>query len=455
MAHRLLVIEDVSLAPRESLDCLLSLDPDLTCEYIRWESLEVEKLMASDAQLIVTLPAAETGRAISLFNWLSGHALAAPILAVLPRESDEKLLRIASEAAADFLFWPLRKDEFVRRVERILGREVNDPESIRRRLTQEIGLAQLVGKDAAFVRAIEQIPLIARSDVPVLLLGETGTGKELCARAIHHLSRRAEFPFIPVECGAIPEHLAENELFGHRRGAFTDARTDQKGLAAMAERGTLFLDEVDALSPAAQAKLLRFLQEGTYRALGAEQFTPANVRIVAATNCDLEARIRDNQFRSDLYFRLNVLELRLPALRDRRGDIALLAHHFMRSISKQAPAQEKALSPGALRMLEEYDWPGNLRELFNVLQRAMVFCPGTQILPTNIALRGSFGASAGTVVNFRRARMQAIESFERVYVEDMLRKHRGNITRAAAEAGKDRRAFGRLVKKYGIDRKTI
>ena len=455
MARRLLVIEDESVASRESLGRLLLLEAGFSCEYVRWESLATERLIASNAQLIVALPVREASRAMNLLNWLHGHPIATPTLAVLPSESDDELVRMASEAAADFILGPLRKGEFVSRVERILGKEGDDAESIRYRLTQEMGLAELVGKEASFMQAIEKIPMIAKNDAPVLLLGETGTGKELCARAIHYLSRRASFPFIPVECGALPEHLAENELFGHRRGAFTDAHTDQKGLAGMAEHGTLFLDEVDALSLAAQAKLLRFLQEGTFRALGADRFTRANVRVVAATNCNLETRLREKQFRSDLYFRLNVLQLRLPPLRERRGDIALLAHHFLRSISQQSIPEQKTLSAGALRMLEQYDWPGNLRELFNVLQRAMVFCPGTQILPAHIPLPGSSRACATTIENFRSARLQAIQSFERVYVEDMLRRHHGNITRAAAGAGQDRRAFGRLVKKYGVDRKAV
>jgi DNA-binding NtrC family response regulator len=318
-----------------------------------------------------------------------------------------------------------------------------------------MGMAQLVGQDSAFVATLEAVPLLAASAAPVLLSGETGTGKELCARAIHHLSAREGFPFIPVECGALPDHLAENEIFGHVRGAFTDAHADQKGLAAMAEGGTLFLDEVDALSLAAQAKLLRFLEDGAYRALGADRFTRANVRLIAATNRDLESCIREKQFRPDLYFRLNVLQLRLPPLRDRRGDISLLARHFLQSCCATTDARRKSFSPATLRMLEIYNWPGNVRELYNVVQRAVVFCPGTQILPNHISLPVPLQASSDAVSNFRHARRQAIESFERHYVREMLHKHRGNVTRAALEAGKDRRAFGRLVKKYSVDRNAF
>jgi DNA-binding NtrC family response regulator len=249
--------------------------------------------------------------------------------------------------------------------------------------------------------------------------------------------------------------LAENEIFGHVRGAFTDAHADQKGLAGMAEGGTLFLDEIDALSLAAQAKLLRFLEDGAYRALGADRFTRANVRVIAATNRDLESCMREKQFRSDLYFRLNVLQLRLPPLRERRGDIGLLARHFLESCCAAGGAHRKSFSPATLRILEMYSWPGNVRELYNVVQRAVVFCSGTQILPSHISLATPAQASSHRVSSFRHARKEAIESFEQHYVREMLRKHRGNVTRAAFEAGKDRRAFGRLVKKYVVDRNAL
>jgi DNA-binding NtrC family response regulator len=323
------------------------------------------------------------------------------------------------------------------------------------RLEEEIELARLVGRDEVFLRTIEKIPPIAASEAPVLLLGETGTGKEVCARAIHHLSQRRNLPFIPVECGAIPEQLAENEFFGHCRGAFTDAHIDQKGLAAMAEGGTLFLDEIDSLSLGVQAKLLRFLEEGSYRSLGGDRLRQANVRIIAAANRDLESLVAEKQFRADLYFRVNVLQLRLPALRERRGDIGLLAGHFLDLLTGRDGARRKTLSPGALHRLGQHNWPGNVRELFNLVQRVVALCPDSLILAGHIPLSASSSNPALSPANFRQARAQAIGSFERSYVADALRRHAGNITRAAATAGKDRRAFGRLVKKYGIDPQTL
>jgi transcriptional regulator with GAF, ATPase, and Fis domain len=450
MPKRLLIIGSQDLASKMGFDRLLPHGPGFRCEYVSWETLALERLSVTGAELVVAL-AVEEPR--SLARWLRDRPLVSPTLAVLPSAADEDLLRLASETVDDFVLWPGCEGELRQRLARMLGS--HNVESVHLRLTREMGMAQLVGQDPAFVATLEAVPLLAASAAPVLLCGETGTGKELFARAIHHLSRREGFPFIPVECGALPDHLAENEIFGHVRGAFTDAHADQKGLAAMAEGGTLFLDEVDALSLAAQAKLLRFLEDGAYRALGADRFTRANVRLIAATNRDLESCVREKQFRSDLYFRLNVLQLRLPPLRDRRGDINLLARHFLESCCAATGARRKSFSSATLNMLEIYSWPGNVRELYNVVQRAVVFCPGTQILPNHISLPAPPQASSEVVSSFRQARRQAIESFERHYVREMLRKHRGNVTRAAFEAGKDRRAFGRLVKKYSVDRNAF
>lgn len=455
MPERLLIIGSKALASDMGFDRQLPSDLGLRCEYLHWDSTGIHALSAAKAELLVFLATTDSARAVSLFQALRTHPVATPALAVLGESAEEALLRLAADTVDDFVIWPAREHELRHRLTRLLGLGSPDLESVRLRFRQEMGMAQLVGQDPAFVATLETIPLLAASHAPVLLLGETGTGKELCARAIHHLSKREGFPFIPVECGAIPEHLAENEIFGHVRGAFTDARTDQKGLAAIAEGGTLFLDEVDALSLGAQAKLLRFLEEGSYRALGADRFSRANVRLIAATNRDLESCVREKQFRSDLYFRLNVLHLRLPPLRERRGDIGQLARHFLAVCCEEAGIRRKSLSPAALRMLELHNWPGNVRELYNLVQRAVVFCSGTLVLPSHFAVPSLPEGSSSCSPTLRNARRQAIESFEQQYVREMLGKHRGNITRAAREAGKERRAFGRLVKKYSVDRSSL
>jgi DNA-binding NtrC family response regulator len=358
----------------------------------------------------------------------------------------------ASEVVDDLVFWPVRGQELDVRVRRLLQNHSRLPATIENDLGKQMGLAKLVGMHPSILQAARQAALFAVTNAAVLITGETGTGKELFAHAVHSLSKRKSGPFIPVDCGSLPEQLAENELFGHCRGAFTDAHKDQRGLAALAEDGTLFLDEVDALSPANQAKLLRFLQEGTYRALGAERFTRSNARVIAASNRSIEDRVQQGQFRSDLYFRLNVLRLHLPPLRERREDIAVLARHFL-DHECTTDRDRRTFSPASLRKIENHLWPGNVRELFNVVQRAALCSKGQTIAPEDIALSNEAGATETNLVSgegFQRARRQAIEQFERGYVEHLLTRHAGNVTQAAREAGKERRSFGKLVKKYNL-----
>lgn len=451
MARRLLLIEQESVTTGSNLGLLLSAMAGVCYDRVAWDAFVPDSLSRSAADLIVASAVPPTAAAMNLFEWLCRHVIAVPTLAVLPAAAEEGLVQCALGVADDFTFCPIRESEFAQRVTRLLGPQRSTVESVRDRLTEETGLSQLVGNDPAFTRLVAQLPVIARSNSPVLITGETGTGKELFARAIHFLGKRRIFPFVAVDCAAVPDHLFENEFFGHTRGAFTDAHRDQKGLVAMAEGGTLFLDEVDTLSLAAQAKLLRFLQEHTFRPLGADRFVQADANVIVATNRDLESCVREGQFRSDLYFRLNVLRLYLPPLRERSGDIGLLAQYFLAALRKPTDSIRKSFSALALKQLALYDWPGNIRELFNVVQRAAVLSEGSQILPSSLSLPNAPSAAAPVGATFRSARA----GFERAYVEELLRKHHGNITHAASEAQKDRRAFGRLVKKYNIDPSSV
>jgi DNA-binding NtrC family response regulator len=422
------------------------------CERQIWESFQPERLCETEAEVVVAVAPPEPSPCLDLLGWLRNHPLPIATVTVLPGEPSDNLLDLAWQMADDLVFSPVRDEELRCRLNRVLGEHNGNGRADRRKRRPELALAQLVGEDPAFLEVIEKVPVVAAMDAPVLLLGETGTGKELFAQAVHKLSARASGPFVPVECGAIPEHLIENELFGHVRGAYTDAHTDQRGLVGIAEGGTLFLDEVDTLPLAAQAKLLRFLQEGTYRPLGSQRFLRSDLRLIAASNRDLGACIRANQFRSDLYFRINVLPLRLPPLRERPADIARLAEHFLSLICRTVAKPEKTLTPSATRTLQAYQWPGNVRELFNAIQRAVAFSPGKVILPPHLQLGVERAEPELTACDFHDARSRVVGNFEHCYIEEMLRKHRGNVTHAAREAGKDRRVFGRLMKKYKIDR---
>jgi DNA-binding NtrC family response regulator len=435
--------------------------PSLRCEYLPWESLSLKPTSELTADLTIMLAADAVPQTTEVLRARLVSPFTLPLLAVLPEAAEGELVKLATQVADDFVFAPIRPGEFVYRVLRLLGLDRSaasrhDEDAsvsrLKEKLAQEMTLAGLIGRDPAFLKTIAKIPLVARGPGPVLIVGETGTGKELCARAVHSLGPRSQFPFIPADCATLPDHLFESEVFGHVSGAFTDARRDQKRLVALAEGGTLFLDKINSLSPTAQSKLLRFLQERTYRPLGSTSFVRSSVNIVAATNCDLEILVRNRQFRSALFFRLNVFRLDLVPLRKRRDDIELLARHFVNTICGEHGVTRKTLAISTLRKLQEQEWPGNLRELYNTIQRAVIFSTGPIILPSDISDRPDQTAKDERICGFRQARMRAIESFERRYVEDLMRECEGNVSRAARLAEKERRAFGRLVKRYDIKR---
>ncbi len=321
------------------------------------------------------------------------------------------------------------------------------------RLKESFGLRQLIGESPVFVAVVRRIPIVARWDVGVLLCGETGTGKDLCGRAIHYLSPRAGGPFVAVNCGAVPMELLENELFGHARAAFTGASAPAIGLVQEAEGGTLFLDEVDTLPPPAQAKLLRFLQDKEFRPLGSTKTRRADVRIVAATNVDPEQAVEQGRLRRDLYYRLNVIRLDLPPLRRRREDIPLLVRHFLAKYNLQFGQSIAGFSPQALAALALHDWPGNVRELAHVIEQAVLLGEGSQLLQrehldlpatANLAPEG-----------LRQAKARTIAEFERNYISSLLFAHGGNITAAARAAGKDRKSFSQLIRHHQIDAQSF
>ncbi len=318
-----------------------------------------------------------------------------------------------------------------------LQRQVRESEIVTQALKEKLGLRQLIGESPAFLAEIRKIPVMARCDVSVLISGETGTGKEVCARAIHYLGPRAHNPFVPVNCGATPAELVENELFGHERGAFTDASTSQCGLIHEAEGGTLFLDEVDSLPALAQVKLLRFLQEKEYRRLGSTKTYQANVRIIVATNSDLEETVRTGKLRRDLYYRLNVLLLPLPPLRERREDIPLLARHFLAKYAAKFSKQVMDFSADAMPALMLYDWPGNVRELEHIVERAVVLSEQAVIHKADIVLPHI--ETPACQDSFQEAKAKVVAQFEKTYIQDLLRAHQGNITKAAQAAQKNRR----------------
>jgi transcriptional regulator with GAF, ATPase, and Fis domain len=329
-------------------------------------------------------------------------------------------------------------------------------EKLIRRLRDLHAYEKLIGESPAFLRATEHLTATAASDSPVLISGETGTGKELVAHAIHYLSERSPYPFVPVNCGALPDTLLENELFGHERGAFTDAHAKHEGLIAQAGNGTLFLDEVDTLSPKAQITLLRVLQDKRYRPVGGGREQGVNLRILAATNADLEKMVQAGTFRSDLYYRLCVFFVHLPPLRERREDILLLAYWFLKKHARNS-STEGRLTSAALTALADYDWPGNIRELENAIIRGIHLTRTENIEAVHLGLYRHTETPppatrpAATLGSFKLIKQQVIETFERDYLIRLLRAHGGNVSHAARTAEKERRDLGKLLKKYHLD----
>jgi two-component system, NtrC family, response regulator GlrR len=323
----------------------------------------------------------------------------------------------------------------------------------------------LVGGSPAFTRALRLARAFAACDAPVLLRGRTGNGKELFARALHYLSRRRGRPFIPVNCGAIPDSLLETELFGHARGAFTDAKRERPGLVALAAGGTFFMDEVDSLTPKAQVALLRFLQDGEYRPVGALRAQKADLRILAATNTDLKVAVAEGRFRQDLLFRLDVLDLYLPSLAERRDDIPLLARHFLARFAALYGGSAPCLTAEGEDWLLGQAWHGNVRELENRMHRAFVLAergevgcaeltgaPAGEAGAGAVDLYGEPTLAAGAKEGLKAACARERWAFEDRYLRELMAVTHGNVSDAARRACTERRAMGRLLKRHGIDR---
>jgi two-component system, NtrC family, response regulator GlrR len=318
------------------------------------------------------------------------------------------------------------------------------------RIREQCGSNLIVGESPALRELVCSLPRIAGFDVPVLVQGETGTGKELIARAIHYLSHRRSGPFVTLPCGCNPGELFENELFGHEAGAFTGASSNQKGILESAEHGTLLLDDVDALSPQSQPKILRLLQEGEYRILGNSRVRRADVRIISTCNKDLRSVSHGHQFREDLYYRLAAVTIAIPPLHERPLDIPCLADHLLTRYSHHYRKPCLRFSDDAMQALSAYSWPGNVRELEHSISRAVMLADGVQIEVVHLGLATQ--KPQPVAPKFAEARREAITQFEREYIRRMIALHEGNVTKAALAAGLDRRSFYRLMKKHGIRR---
>ena len=331
-------------------------------------------------------------------------------------------------------------------------RDVSDLELLRKELRGEYAFGDIISGSPRVRRILDILPDIAQSDSTVLILGASGTGKEVFARAIHNLSERRDKRFVAVNCGALPDTLLESELFGYEKGAFTDARKDKPGRFALAEGGTLFLDEIGDISPAMQVKLLRVVQEREYEPLGATRPLKANVRILAATNHDLKGLVAEGRFRSDLYYRLNVVQIELPPLAERREDLPLLIEHFIRRFNAKKGLAIQRISRAALNRLMRHDFPGNIRELENIIEHAYILCRGEEIqegcLPQYLLENTTPACYEAPVANGAKG---ILPQNEKETIIKVLREVGGHRGRAAEALGIDKSTLWRKMKKYGID----
>ena len=359
--------------------------------------------------------------------------------------------------ASDYLTKPFAMDELLLIIKRLLRMKQLEEEniSLRKRVEERYGLEGLVGKSPQMLKIYELIETVAQTDTTVLIYGESGTGKELVANAIHLRSPRKNGPFVKVNCAALPETLLESELFGHEKGAFTGALKQRKGRFEMADRGTLFLDEIGDISPTVQVKLLRVLQERQFERVGGNETLSVNVRLICATQRDLKEEIRKGSFREDLYYRLNVVPIHLPPLKERREDILLLADHFMNKFSPKMGKEISGLSEDAKTLLLKYSFPGNIRELENMLERAIALLKGKVIqpedFPEEICGQGSSIRDVCDKVRASKPLSSAARLFEKEYIQSVLEKTKGKKGQAAEILGISRKTLWEKIKELEIE----
>ncbi|MCG7984140.1 MAG: sigma-54 dependent transcriptional regulator [Candidatus Thiodiazotropha lotti] len=448
MKSKLVVVEDDDTLRTLMIQHLSNLDYEVE-GLSRWHSV-MDYLEKYEPSLIITdarLPDANS------LEYIENISVNYPIIVLTAFGSVRDAVSAIKAGAVDYILKPVSLDTLTITVERALDNAAlrRDHMFCKRQLEQSIQRnSSLVGNSAAMAELKQMIGAVAPNDITVLIQGESGSGKELVARAIHAHSHRKKHNYVAVDCCTLQENLFESELFGHEKGAFTGADKQKKGLIEGAEGGTLFLDEIGEINSSGQAKLLRVLETGQYRRLGSTKDLTANVRIVAATNRDLETMSAEGNFRSDLFFRLNAFNIVIPPLRDRRDDIPELAAHFVRNHNFSTRVI-KNLSSSAIRSLVSYDWPGNIRELKNVIERAIILSGDRQIIkPEHFSFSRILGKSEGAVtLSFDHD--PSMEELEAHYLSYQLKKYSGRRGKVAEVMGISERSIYRMIKRYELD----
>lgn len=371
--------------------------------------------------------------------------------------SVEQAVQAIKDGAYDFVLKPFDEDQLIHLLKKGLERNrlVRENARLLKQVSEQSPFQNIVGKSAKMQDIFNIIQMVAPTDVTVLLLGESGTGKEMAARAIHEMSNRCRHDMVTINCPALPENILESELFGYRKGAFTNANFDKKGLFKEADGSTIFLDEIGDLSPALQTKLLRVLQEKEIKPLGDNKTTRIDVRIIASTNRDLKTKMESGSFREDLFYRLDVATLTMPPLRDRKEDLPLLTEHFLNKAAREQNVPPKKIIPEALNVLISRRWTGNVRELENSIRRLTAMTPGSTITAEDIAIPDSKELSACESIDlsqpYKLLKQEVLKEFTASYVMLLLEKTRGNVSIAAQQSGIKRQSLQKIIKRYGID----
>jgi two-component system response regulator AtoC len=452
---RVLVVDDepgMLEVCRDTLSVLPSTDVEVEQRSTR----AAERLVTEAWDLLISDVRMPGIGGIELLGIARRHDPDLPVLMLTAYPAVETAVESMKLGAADYVTKPFLPDDLLAKVRRILEhrslREEN--QLLRRQIERRYAFGDMIGRSAGMLKVFDDIEQVAASDVDVLILGETGTGKELVARCVHDRSRRNEFRFVAVDCGAIPEDLLESEFFGHERGAFTGANSRSLGLLEFAAHGTVFLDEIGHLPAKLQAKLLRAIQERRIRRLGGAEEFDVDVRVVAATSLDLDEEVRQQRFRADLFYRINVARIKLPALRDRPDDIPLLATHFTARYAQEMGRSEVELDAETAEVLCHYPWPGNVRELQNVIKRVLAMNRTELIrvedLPDEI-VAGAGVLSDRDQQGFFELRDRHVATFEREHLIQLLRSHGGDVAAATAEARLPRGTLYRLLKKHDLN----
>jgi len=461
--RRVLIVDDEEVickylrrALRKSLDCEAS--------YCLSGPAALEELARAPYSVVATDLKMPGMDGLELLERVKSEHPEVSVVMMTAHGSLETAVRAMKLGASDYVTKPFRSEEFCLVIEKVLKerRLLDEIAQLRRELARQYRFENMISQDPKMREIFATIARVAATDATVLISGETGTGKELVARAIHYNSPRREARFMAINCGAFPETLLESELFGHEQGAFTGAVATKPGIFEVTDGGTLLLDEIGNIGPAMQVKLLRVLETMEFKRVGGTDTRRADVRIVAATHVDLAEAVENGTFRQDLYYRINVVPIHLPPLRERLGDVPLLVEHFIRMHGPKINPRVQDISREAIRKLMRYSWPGNIRQLEHVIQRALVLSEGPTLQPDDIPLEEGEQEAEQQAPAFSfneqlpldEIKDQMIEQLERAYLDRVLRLHSGNIRRTAEHAGLSERSIYEKLKKYELDRRA-